>query len=254
MRKNLGIVLCVCGLLAFVAASIFAVVTPAGPGNTGAAAVGTGSDGSICRWTSYYGNAQIANATFMYENETGLGLNNTTPANMLDVDGKCSIGEGAGTANGAVQLLVRPLNASTTGQIINAAASSTADVLQIQADGTNVIQINASGTTASQPVLSITIPNTNSTGTVVNAQASASADMSHWQVNGSTAIIISETGHLRLRRYTKLQIDTLTPGDVGDIIQCSNCTITYQLCVASGSAVAQWAAGTTASRGCGSNN
>lgn len=53
---------------------------------------------------------------------------------------------------------------------------------------------------------------------------------------------------------TKAQVDVLVPAAAGATIICSDCTITYSLCTATGTAAAQWARAGSATVGCGSGN
>jgi hypothetical protein len=53
---------------------------------------------------------------------------------------------------------------------------------------------------------------------------------------------------------TKAQFDALTPTEVGLTYLCSNCTIPYSMCVATGTAKAQFKVTHSATVGCGTNN
>ncbi len=53
---------------------------------------------------------------------------------------------------------------------------------------------------------------------------------------------------------TKAQIDALVPRAVGAMVVCSDCTITYSVCTATGTLAAQWARAGSSTVGCGTNN
>ena len=87
-----------------------------------------------------------------------------------------------------------------------------------------------------------------------------------FQQNGIPATIgaLSLTGAFTPAKKTKAQLDAITPA-VGDIYTCSNCTVPYDLCVATGATLSGFRAtinsaintaipGTLVAKGCGTNN
>jgi len=75
-------------------------------------------------------------------------------------------------------------------------------------------------------------------------------DVGNLLVGGTTDLTAAQT---QLFARTKAQIDALVPLGVGAVITCSNCTVPYVLCTATGTLAAQWVAMKTGN-GCGSNN
>lgn len=159
-----------------------ATTVPGGPPLTGAALSGNCTDGVELRCSTYYGQAAAVNSGWIQENGTGVGVAASlnaaiTPANVLDVNGTTEIGGGsAPSANGSVQFKVTALNASTTGQIINNAASSTSDILLLQMNGVNVAQFNSGQSNGTSSLLS----------------------SATFQVGGGTFTVTS-VGHLRIK-------------------------------------------------------
>lgn len=128
-----------------------AVVTPSGPPVQGSSIQGNCTDGMGIRCSTYYGSPAVVNSNWQNENANGYGIAGSlngamTPANPLDVNGAVEFGGGtAPAANGSVQFKVTPLNASTTGQIINTPASPTADIMEWQVNGSTKAHIGPSG-------------------------------------------------------------------------------------------------------------
>lgn len=55
-----------------------AIVVPVGPPANGQALTGNGSDGTVARWSSYYGQPAVVNSNYMTESATGVTLTGTT--------------------------------------------------------------------------------------------------------------------------------------------------------------------------------
>ena len=71
--------------------------------------------------------------------------------------------------------------------------------------------------------------------------------------NGSTDLLTVKTsGAVNFSAKAKTFFDTAV-GAVGDMFTCSDCTLTYSVCVATGTAASQWRV-SGASAGCGSGN
>lgn len=104
--------------------------------------------------------------------------------------------------------------------------------------------------------LSLTALTASTTGQIIVTQPSATADALDFVSNATLTIQIGPNGHLLLRKYAKTAIDTLVPDHgVGDMIIDTNGTLANQVCIATGTAVAQWRAlQGPAALGCGSGN
>jgi len=75
----------------------------------------------------------------------------------------------------------------------------------------------------------------------------------------TTQSTFTATGRLQLIHRTKAQIDAITPGQEGEQVLCSDCTVPYDLCIATGTTLSGFrstilTAILTVSRGCGTNN
>lgn len=74
---------------------------------------------------------------------------------------------------------------------------------------------------------------------------------------GTAAVGISSfttSGFFKPVVLTVTQFNTAVPDAVGNIALCSNCTINYSVCVATGTSAAQWKVSHSATVGCGTNN
>jgi len=80
------------------------------------------------------------------------------------------------------------------------------------------------------------------------------------QGDANVAGTMTQTGVLTLSaqlvplQRTVTQINTLVPTVVGAVVICTNCTIPYSLCTATGTLAAQWARAGSATVGCGTGN
>lgn len=90
---------------------------------------------------------------------------------------------------------------------------------------------------------------TNPASNVTADSANTALTIPYRDANGSFAM-----GQLIPLVQTKAQIDVLTPAAVGAVIVCTNCTIPYSLCTATGAAVSMWARAGSATVGCGTGN
>lgn len=108
--------------------------------------------------------------------------------------------------------------------------------------------------TTSQLLLNVLTAST--TGEFIQTQPSATADAFQTTAGNTVVFQIGPNGHVLLRKYAKTAIDTLVPDHgVGDLIIDTNGTLANQVCIATGTAVAQWRAlQGPAALGCGSNN
>ena len=215
-----------------------------------------------------------------------VGIGTTAPVSKLDVSGGMSVGSYAATnaapTNGAVisgvvgigtsspgsaQLAVTAANASSSGTVVNSAASSTADLIEAQSNGTNVLRVNASGLLASPAVLTVIPQNASSTSTIVTGAGTynnASSDLSQWNVGTSTRTAVTSSGSFIIFVSSKAGIDSMVPARKGELVQCGDCNIPFNICMASGTAIAQYFAvikstafngggnGTSVQFGCGS--
>lgn len=85
-----------------------------------------------------------------------------------------------------------------------------------------------------------------------------------FDIAGSTAVVIGVQGHFEPRQYLNTTINTLVPDGIGAVIEDINGSFPYNLCIATGTAAAQWFAviqstggtngGGTHQSGCGSLN
>ena len=82
--------------------------------------------------------------------------------------------------------------------------------------------------------------------------------------SGATKSTFTTAGYFQLLQRTKAQLDAVTPA-VGDQVLCSDCTVPYDLCVATGATLSGFRAtinsaintavtGTLVAKGCGTNN
>jgi len=70
-------------------------------------------------------------------------------------------------------------------------------------------------------------------------------------VTGSTVAFKWGLYGAGFKSYTKANISLLTPDFIGEVVQCTDCTVPYTLCVASGTSVAQFSTTYSSSTGCG---
>ncbi len=83
MKKRLPIVLGALALAAFIGlssnrVSAFSGVTPVGPPANGQSLTGNGTDGTVARWTSYYGQPAVVNSNYITESATGVTIAGAT--------------------------------------------------------------------------------------------------------------------------------------------------------------------------------
>lgn len=85
-------------------------------------------------------------------------------------------------------------------------------------------------------------------GTITATTVSAALSATTITVSSATV-----TNSLKMGLRTKAQFD-VTAAAVGTTYLCSDCTIAYSLCVATGTGAAQWKVTHSATVGCGTNN
>jgi hypothetical protein len=91
-----------------------------------------------------------------------------------------------------------------------------------------------------------------STGTIVTGAASQTADLQQWVLNGPTvAVRITAAGGVVHASKAKADFDALVPSVIGEEFRCSDCTV-KNVCISTGTAVAQWMRMDLATAGCGS--
>ena len=201
---------------------------------SGASVIGYALPGYVVRWSSKYGATTAIEASqWLFEATTGLGINTTSPTSTFQVNGSA---------------------VGTVVAIINSLSAPTSDVLQLQANGTNILKV-AGTTLGTNAALTVAPLNVSTTGQILNSPTSNTADIEEFQVNGATVARVTQNGQIIPHVYTKSQIDTLVPDQLGAIIECVNCAVPYTVCEASGTLAAQWTVpGSVGSKGCGTNN
>jgi len=179
-----------------------------------------------------------------------VGINDTTPDAQLEVVS----------------------SQSASGYAIQVSSQNDAAMLGLRGDGVleigthpNISSFTVTGgltmNQAAQALIStgnVSVPGLGFVGDTNTGIYSSGADSLNFATGGAqagsfnsaqTLILLAPT---RLFSRTALQIDTLTPVSAGDVIFCSNCATSGDVCVSTGTAAAQWRRiGTTA--GCGSN-
>lgn len=112
------------------------------------------------------------------------------------------------------------------------------------------------GITTANSAIRLTALNGSTTAQTIVAATSQTADLLAISSVTATAATLRVTsgGQFLPLRLTVTQIDTLVPAGVGAVILCTNCTIPYSVCTATGTAAGQWARAGSATVGCGTNN
>ena len=130
-------------------------------------------------------------------------------------------------------------------------ATVTSD-LTVSGDGF-IDQLGVSTNVVSSMDLHIEASAKSSSATVITAASSQTADLFRVRNSSLTGIYrIGKEGHVGYRQYTKANFDSLVADFVGAMAQCSDCTLTYSVCRATGASAAQWARDGSATVGCGS--
>lgn len=162
------------------------------------------------------------------------------------------------SANTPETVVYRDTAGSFAGEVITAEDVTVNDDLTVTDDVTFSDDLTADNIGVSTNVLSnlslhVVAENASSTATVITAAASQTADLFRARNSSLTVVYrIGPVGHVGYRQYTKADFDTLVPDFVGAMAQCSDCTLTYSVCRATGTAAAQWAREGSATVGCGS--
>ncbi len=131
-----------------------------------------------------------------------------------------------------------------------------AQAVAIGGNATVTGTLTNTGILTANSAIRLTALNGSTTGQTIVAAASQLADLLSISSRTATAgtVRVAAGGQVLLLRATVTEINTLVPEAVGAAIICTNCTIPYSLCTATGTAAAQWARAGSATVGCGSNN
>ena len=124
-------------------------------------------------------------------------------------------------------------------------------ILTIATIGYTITVNPASSVTADSAATGLTIPyrDANADFAVNNLTATTITPTS-----GALAISsVATSGYVTIANKPKTFFDAATPTAVGQSYLCSDCTITYQLCIATGTAKAQFRASHSATLGCGTS-
>lgn len=102
--------------------------------------------------------------------------------------------------------------------------------------------------------VALTALTASTTGQIIVTQPSATADALDFISNATLTAAFAQDGQFLPLNRTKAQIDALIPRATGALIICTNCTIPFSVCTATGTLAAQWARAGSSTVGCGTNN